>query len=528
MARNYDAAVIGGGHNGLTCASYLAAAGLKVLVLEQYPLVGGMTITEEITLPGFRSDIHAFGYQLANLSPAPRELDLARFGFELLKPDPNFSHVFPDGGIVSMHRDIEETAQSIGRYSKKDAETWRKLFRKYLKIKDQIVAGVNSPPKSLGAELSRLELVPGGLDEYRSGLQSTRSWCDEWFEADETKVFLATFASHPGVAPDDGGGGRLAWLFNTIIQDVGNNVVKGGMHNLSLSLAGYLQSRSGEIRTNARVRKIVVKEGRAVGIQLADGEEIAVSQVVASSVDPYQLIVHFLGEKIVGPEIVAKLQRYEWGDSALVIYVALDGPVNYNAGLVARHSAYVHPTPPTLDYFSQVYTECRGGKLPAAPLVIMCNDSAVDPGRTPPNKYVMKLIVNNVPFRITGDATGKIAARTWDGAKEPYADHIIDMITEAYAPNFKSLILKRVVHSPVDIERAIPSAVRGTVTHGAFVPYQMGPMRPIPELSDYRTPVPNVYLCGSGSHPGAGVSMAPGRNAAQVILADLKVDRKTL
>ena len=242
---------------------------------------------------------------------------------------------------------------------------------------------MNSPPKSLGAELSALEHLPGGLDEYRSGLQSTRSWCDQWFEADETKVFLAAFASHPGAAPDDAGGGRLAWLFNTILQDVGNNAVKGGMHNLSLALAAYLQSQSGEIRTNAQVRKIVVKEGKAVGIQLTDGEEIAVSRVIASSVDPYQLVVHFLGEKVVGPEIVAKLDRYEWGDSALVIYVALDGPVEYNAGLAARHSAYVHPTTPTLDYFSQGYTECRGGKLPAAPFVIMCNDSVVDPGKRP-------------------------------------------------------------------------------------------------------------------------------------------------
>ena len=131
-------------------------------------------------------------------------------------------------------------------------------------------------------------------------------------------------------------------------------MVKGGMHNLSLALAGYLQSQSGEIRTNARVRKIVVKEEKPSGFNWTDGEEIAVSRVIASSVDPYQLIVHFLGEKIVGPEIVAKLDRYEWGDSAFVIYVALDGPVEYNAGLVARHSAYVHPTPPTLDYFSQV------------------------------------------------------------------------------------------------------------------------------------------------------------------------------
>lgn len=314
----------------------------------------------------------------------------------------------------------------------------------------------------------------------------------------------------------------MVWLFNTIIQDVGNNVVKGGMHNLSLALAGDLQSHSGEIRTNARVRQINVKEGRAVSIQLADGEEISVSRVVASSVDPYQLIVHFLGEKIVGSEMVGKLNRYEWGDSSMVIYLALDGPVEYKAGLTARHSAYVHPTPPTLDYFAQSYTECRGGKLPAAPFVLMCNESAVDPSRTPPNKHAMKLVINNVPLRISGDATGKINARTWDEAKEPYADHIIEMVTDLYAPNLKDLILKRVVHSPLDIEKAIPSAVHGTFIHGAFVPYQMGPMRPIPELAAYRTPVRNVYMCGSGSHPGGGVSMAPGRNGAQVILADMK------
>jgi phytoene dehydrogenase-like protein len=133
----------------------------------------------------------------------------------------------------------------------------------------------------------------------------------------------------------------------------------------------------------------------------------------------------------------------------------------------------------------------------------------------------MKIVANNVPYNIKGDATGKIAARSWQGAKEPYADHIIDLITAGYIPNLKRLILKRVVHSPVDMEQRILSAVRGTVTHGAFLPYQMGALRPIPELGHYRTPVDNVYLCASGSHPGGGVTMAPGRNAARVILADL-------
>ncbi len=134
----------------------------------------------------------------------------------------------------------------------------------------------------------------------------------------------------------------------------------------------------------------------------------------------------------------------------------------------------------------------------------------------------MKLVVNNVPYDIKGDATGKIDGKTWDEVKEAYADHLIDLVTEAYVPNLRDRILKRVVHSPVDMERAIPSAVRGTVTHGAFLPYQSGAQRPLPGLGQYRMPVPRVYLCGSGSHPGGGVSMAPGRNAAQVILAELQ------
>ena len=522
MPEIYEAIVIGGGHNGLTCACYLARAGLNVLVLEQYDTVGGMTITEEITLPGFRSDLHAFGYQFGNLSPAPAELGLSKFGFELLYPDPNFSQVFPDGRLVSMYRDLDKTVASISRYSRRDGETWRKMFRDYLDTKEEIAAWMNAPPTDLAAATDRLASSPGGLARYRGGLQSMRSWCNEQFEAEETKMFLGSFACHANVSPDDAGGGHLAWLFDTIIQDFGNNVVKGGMHNLSLALARYFMSQGGTIRTNARVRQIIVRGQEAVAVQLTDGEEIAVSRVVAASVDPHQLIVDFLGEGAVGPEIVRKIKQYEWGDAAFVMYLALDGLPDYQAGAAALRSAYVHPAPPSLDYLAQVYTDCRGGKLPAAPMLVLCNDAAADPGRAPAGKFVMKVIANNVPYRIKGDAAGIIRATTWQEAKEPYADRLVDLISAHYIPNLKALILKRVVASPEDMERRIPSAVRGTVTHGAFLPYQMGPLRPIPELGHYRTPVANVYLCGSGSHPGGGVSMAPGRNAAGVILGEIR------
>ncbi len=522
MSEPFDAVVIGAGHNGLTCACYLAKAGLKVLALDQYHTVGGMATTEEVTLPGFKSDLHAFGYQFANLSPVPQELNLSAYGFDLIWPEVNYSHVFPDGGIISMHRSLDDTVQSIARYSKKDAETWRRLAIQFVQQKDQIAEWMNSPPASLADATTQLARMPHGMDEYRFELQSLRSWANEQFEAEETRLFVGTFACHAGIGPDDAGGAHLAWLFASLIQSLGNRVVKGGMHNLPLALAAYLRSKGGQIRTGARVNKIVVKNGRAVAVQLADGEEIGVTQVVASNTDPRQVIVNFLGEEQVGSDLIQRIQRYEWGDAYFVIYLALDGPLVYRAGGDAGRSAYVHPTPPAMDYLARIYAECRGGMLPAAPLVLMCNDSAIDPGRSPANKGVMKLIALNVPYEIKGDSAGKIRGRTWNEVKAAYADRLIDLIAESYVLNLRERILKRVIHSPVDMERAIPSAVRGTVSHGAFLPYQSGSQRPLPELGQYRTPVPNVYLCGSGSHPGGGISMAPGRNAANVILADLK------
>jgi phytoene dehydrogenase-like protein len=168
--------------------------------------------------------------------------------------------------------------------------------------------------------------------------------------------------------------------------------------------------------------------------------------------------------------------------------------------------------------------ECRGGELPATPLVVSWNDSIIDPSRAPEGKHLKKFVVLGVPYEIKGDATGQISARHWDEAKEEYADYLIERITADYLPDLTNRLLKREAHSPLDLERKLSSAVHGTICHGAMLPYQTGSMRPIPEMGDYRSPVENVYLCGSGSHPGPGVSMAPGRNAAETIFSDLDLD----
>ena len=518
---DYDAVVIGAGHNGLTCACYLARAGLRVLVVEANDDVGGLTITQEITRAGFHSDLHAFGYQFANLSPAPRELDLERHGLELLTPPIAFAHAFTDGATVQMHAaDLEATCASIGRLSARDAAQWRVLYGQWLDARDAIAGGLNQPPGPLSAHFAQLEQTPGGLDEYRFSQQTMRAWTREWFDDEHLRLFLGAFSLHANIAPDEVGGGQLAWLFDSILQQFGNKVVKGGMAGVAGALARCLESLGGEIRTGAPVRRIVVEGGAARAVQLADGTEITVGSLVASSVDPRTLVVDLLGAEVVGHDVIAKIERYEWGDSIVVIYFALDRALEFAVGEDAARACYVHCTPPSLEYVAQMFAETRAGQLPHGPVLVVCQDSVADPSRAPAGAAVGKILVKCVPY--------ELADRTWADAKETYADHVVELLTRHYVPNFAVSLTDRVVHSPEDQQALVSSAVHGTELQGAFVPYQSGALRPIPELGRYRVPNTNVYLCGSGSHPGPGVSFMPGRNAAQVIYEDLGLDFATV
>ena len=309
MPNLYDAIVIGAGHNGLTCACYLARARLRVLVLEQYRTVGGMTVTEEETLPGFWSDLHASGYQLANLSPVPHELGLLD-RYELIEPEIPFSHAFPHGDIISVHRDIEKTVGEIARYSRKDAGTWRALMNRFLAQKDAITEAMFSPPPSFPAAAADFAESSAGMEAYRFSMQSIRSWANQTLEAEATKTLFGSFATFLGSSPDDAGGAELGWLFASVLQNAGNNLVKGGMHRVTLALAEHLQAHGGEIRTNALVERILGDPKRATAVRLASCEEIPVGELVVSNVDPRHLVVDLLGAAMLQREIIDKMEHY--------------------------------------------------------------------------------------------------------------------------------------------------------------------------------------------------------------------------
>ena len=510
-----DAIVVGAGQNGLACACYLARAGLRVLVLEAYEQIGGMTLTQDVTLPGFWSDIHASGYQLANISPVPAELDLASYGLDLVVPDHVYAHAFPDGRAIVITRDLETAAASLAHISEKDAATFRALIERYHAGREAFIGSFFSPPEHPAGERPP--------EQYRFSLQSLRSWADETFESEEARALFGGFAMFVGAAPDDAGGAEIAWLFGAVLQAEGNNLVRGGMNGVNRALAADLAAHGGEVRTSSRVTRIDVSGGKATGVRLESGEVIAVGKLVVSATDPAQLVERFLGEDVAGKEMVARMRRYEWGDAVMTIYLALDGPVDFTAGPEVGMAAQVHLSPPGLMAMARAVVECRAGLLPAEPFIVAWNDSTIDPSRVPPGKALKKLVVLGVPYEIAGDATGHISGRTWDAVRDAYADHIIDLVDNRYLPGLRSRLLQRTAFSPLDQERQLSSAVRGTISHGAMLPYQLGAMRPIPELADYRSPVPNVYLCDSGTHPGPGVSMASGRNAARVIARDLGI-----
>lgn len=517
----YDAIVIGAGQNGLTCACYLAKAGLSVLVLEQYRTIGGMTISEELTLPGFQSDVHATGYQLANISPVPSELGLDAHGVGLIEPERVYAHAFPDGRAMVVERDLDRTIAALEPWSRHDAAACRTLFELFEKERPNVVQAMFSTPPTFTATAQALESAPGGMAQERFSLQSVRSWANETFETEAVRSLFGAFGLFVGSAPDDAGGAEIAWLFGSLLQQTGNNLVRGGMHQVTLALGKVLTGHGGQIRTEVTVDKILVDSNRATGVRLSTGEEIGANKVVVSCTDPWQLVHRFLGAEAVGKEIAAGMETYEWGDATMVMYVALERPIEFAAGPELRQAAHVHLTPPSIGAMADAANQCRSWQLPDAPLIVAWNESTIDPSRAPAGKCLMKLVVLGVPWKITGDATGKVSARNWDDAKEPYAAHLLEMIERDYLPGLRSQILKCTPHSPVDMHRKLRTAVRGTISHGAMLPYQKGSMRPVPGLGQYRTPVPNVYLGDSGCHPGAGVSMAPGHNAAKVILSDL-------
>jgi phytoene dehydrogenase-like protein len=524
MAKSYDAIVIGGGHNGLVTAAYLARAGKKVLVLERRHVLGGAAVTEEV-FPGFKFSVCS--YVVSLLRPEIiRELDLPRHGLEILPLDGTFTPM-PSGDFLWRMNDHARTRREIYRHSPMDAEAYDE-YAKAMVDMARFVRPILSmvPPDPLSFDLpgfgrlaslgQRFRKLPR-TDQHNLVQLMTMSaadMLDQWFETDVLKAtmsasgIIGTFLGvrSPGTAyvllhhyMGEIDGAFRSWGFS-----------RGGTGAISLSIAGAAKEAGVEIRTEASVHRIKVKHGRTTGVALEGGEEIDAT-VVVSSADPRITFVKLMEPGTLDAEFLEDVHRYKFRGSSGKVNLALDGLPDFTC--LPGRGAHLHGAmsiSPSVSYMERAYDDAKYGDFSRRPYIDMVIPSLTDPSVAPPGKHVLSCFVQYAPY--------KLREGTWDEKREAFGDTVVDTISE-YAPNLKKLILHRQVLTPLDLEREW-SLSEGNIFQGELTLEQLFFLRPVAGWARYRTPVRNLYMCGSATHPGGGIMGAPGRIAALELLKD--------
>jgi phytoene dehydrogenase-like protein len=527
MAVNYDIIVIGAGHNGLVTAAYLARAGWKVLVLERRELVGGACVTEEVW-PGFKVSTAAYVNSLLR-QEIIRELELKRHGFELLPRNPSSFTPFPDGRYLMLGPDAELNRKEVSKFSTRDAEALPRYEEMLLKVADFIEPTlVETPPNpwsnrlrdlwrmfQLGRRFRKLGRGDGAnAIDILTG--AARPILDRWFESEQLKVTLATDAVIGAMASPSMPGTAYV-LFHHVMGECNGvrgvwGYVRGGMGGISLALAAAARQHGAEIRCNAPVSRILIKDGAASGVVLADGTEI-LARRVASNADANVTFLKLMDPAELPPDFVEKIRAIDYTSPSLKINVALSELPDFTAlpGTQAgpQHRGTIHICP-TMDYMERAYDDAKYGQPSESPILECTIASTVDATVAPPGKHLMSMFTQYAPTTLKdGD---------WDKAKERYADRCFEILSE-YAPNFRRAVIDRQVLSPLDIERRF-GLTGGNIFQGAMTPGNLFFLRPAQGFANYHTPIRGLYLCGSAAHPGGGVMGACGYNAAREILRD--------
>ncbi|TWT32719.1 phytoene desaturase family protein [Blastopirellula retiformator] len=533
----YDCVIIGGGHNGLVTAAYLAKAGKKVCVLERRHVLGGCSTTEELW-PGFKVSTAAYVISLF-LPEIIRDLQLKSHGLAILPRNPSSFTPTLDGRSLLMGPDEVATQKEIAKFSQRDAENYPKyneLLENVAKVIEPLLSRTAPDPipmpktwRKIGLtkrlrDASRLwdmysEVGKLGTDlpaalELLTG--AARPIVERWFESEPLRATLATDAiigafasiSAPGTAyvlmhhvMGEAGGKRGVWGY-----------VRGGMGGLATALENACRQYGVDIRREAPVARILADKGKVRGVQLVDGDTIE-AECVGSSVDAHWTFEKFLDPDQLPPEFLAAVKNIDYASASAKVNLALSEPPNFTAlpstGVAPQHHGTMHVSP-DIDYIERAYDDAKYGKPSASPILEMTMPTSVDNTIAPDGQHILSMFVQYAPYNLREGS--------WDDIKESFADRCVEVLAE-YAPNVPGSILHRQVLSPLDLERTY-GITGGNIMQGAMNFNQLFVTRPVPGWADHRTPVSGLYLCGAASHPGGGVMGAAGKNAAAEMLRD--------
>ena len=521
----YDALIIGAGHNGLVTAAYLAKAGRRVLVLERREALGGAAATEEI-FSGFKFNTGAHDAGLFRQEIID-ELSLQKHGLELIEsPVAAFAPQL-DGTSLTLWRDQEKNIAEIAKLSKVDAEKFPAFMRLVEKLTEvlQSILLLTPPSVTQNSFEELLSWAGAGLKLKRSGKREMMEFLrvlpmtaveflNEWFENELLKAVLGAAGVTGSMQGPQASGTAFMLLYHYL--GATNNggfkssrFVKGGIGQLSTALANAAQKHGAEIRTGVEVAQIKLNDDKATGVVLKNGEEIS-ARAIISNADPRRTFFDFVGAPNLGPTFVRRVRNIRYRGTMAKVNLALSALPRFKND-EAHLSGHILICP-SLEYLERAYDDAKYGRYSQQPYLDIVIPTILDSSLAPAGKHVMSITMQYAPY--------KLRESNWDEQREKLGDHVINTLA-AYAPNIKDIIFHRQVLTPMDWERDY-SLTEGGEFHGQMGLDQMLFMRPVAGFGQYRTPIENLYLCGAGTHPGGGVTGAPGYNAAREVLKDLK------
>jgi len=528
--QTFDVIIIGAGYNGLVCAGYLAGAGLSVKVLEARSVVGGAAITEEFH-PGFRNSV--FSYVVSLLHPSIiNALELKRHGLTIVERTAGHFNALPDGGYLAISRDPGQVARELARFSKSDSETYSEFDRRLTEAGRALRSLVFDPPPNLGGGLRDLltvlstgnrirKLAPDIQAELAKLMtMSIGDYLNEWFESDAIKGDFGYEGAIGNFVGPYQTGSAYVLLYHLFGETNGNigawGHAVGGMGAITQAMAASATERGADVEIEAPVAEVLTETGRVTGVALRDGRVIK-SRCVACSLNPKLLFTELLDPALLPGDFARRMRNWRSASGTFRMNVALaelpafsclkdtEDPASLLNGTINIC--------PSLDYLQRAYDDARLHGWARKPVISMCIPSTLDVTLAPEGRHVASLFCQHFnPILPDG--------RSWDEVRDEVADLIVDTV-DALAPNFKTSIIARQINSPQDIERTL-GMTGGDIFHGALHLDQIYSLRPAPGYADHRSPVKGLYVCGSGSPPGGGVSGIPGRNAARAVIRDLR------